>query len=53
VEVRQTGAGLSTAIRLRAGADLPEPFNAIAKERNTKLVYIGKAQEQTSARPAR
>jgi hypothetical protein len=35
------------AIRLRVGAELPEPFGAIRRQRDTHLVYLGEAQRQT------
>lgn len=35
------------AIRLRAGAELPEPFGAIQRQRDTHLLYLGEAVRQT------
>ncbi|WP_298941710.1 GIY-YIG nuclease family protein [uncultured Microbacterium sp.] len=35
------------AIRLRTGAELPEPFQTLLDERSTRLVYIGQAERQT------
>jgi hypothetical protein len=35
------------AIRLRIGADLPEPFQTHLDARDTRLIYIGQAEKQT------
>lgn len=35
------------AIRLCEGAELPEPFGTIRRQRDTHLVYLGEAQRQT------
>lgn len=35
------------AIRLRTGAELPEPFQSLLDQRDTRLIYIGQAEKQT------
>lgn len=35
------------AIRLRSGATLPEPFQTLLDDRETRLIYIGQAEKQT------